>query len=662
VGRAQHLKRYFLIGLAAGVVGVAVSFSKFFLQYELKTFDWRLKLRGFLTPHPAIVIVAIDEKSVTLLGRWPWRRSIHARLIRWLKKAGARVVALDIFFTEPSDEKDDMALAEAMREAGNVFVALFSAEKGRVEAKEALVENFSICPSPPGRYWERALFKPPIPEICRAVKGAGFVDTVADFDMIYRRTYLVARSKADGMLYPSLPLAVASYLLGTSLKRVEILPNGGVKVGEVEIPPVGWKPGKAERGMFFINHPGPVWIYPHYSYVDVLRGKIPPENFRGKIVLVGATAPGLYDIRPSPFAYQEAPVERRGLIPPEVAGGTVCGIHVNAAAIDTILQGRFIKDRSGWSLPFVLLLPMAVSFLVHRLRPWLSVLSFFALAGGYTLASVFSLKSFSTYILLFPVLFAAGLSLAFSAVYRASVEEREKGFIRSQFRLYVPPVVVDEILRDPAKLALGGIRKEVTVMFSDIRGFTTMSEQMEPEEVVGMLNEYFTAMTEVIFEYGGTLDKFIGDAIMAIFGAPADQPDHAERAVLCAIEMQRTLRRLSEFWERRGRPSFRMGIGIHTGEAVVGNVGSRMRLQYTAIGDNVNLAQRVEELTKEFGTDILITEATYRRVEDLVEARDLGEVRVRGRREPVRVFEVLKLREVTGVERAWRGKAPLRGG
>ena len=659
--RARHLRRYLLIGLATGMIGVVASFSKFLLQYELKTLDWRLKLRGFLTPHPDIVIVAIDERSIALLGRWPWRRSLHARLIRRLKEAGAKVVALDIFFTEPSTKEEDEALAEAMREAGNVFVALFSAEKGGGRVKKGLLEKFSICPAPPRRYWERPLFKPPISEVSEAVRGAGFVDTVSDFDAIYRRMFLLGRSVADGRLYPSLPLAVVSYLMGTSPKRVEVLPNGGVKVGEVEIPPTGRKPGIVERGMFFVNHPGPAWIYPHYSYVDVLEGRVPPEKFRGKIVLVGATAPGLYDIRPSPFDGMRAPERIKKRIPFEVAEGLVCGIHINAAAIDTILQRRFIKDLSRASLPLVLLFALLMAFFVHRLRPWLCALAFFALAGGYLLFSVLLLKMAFSYVLLFPVLSSTAASLAFSAIYRASVEEREKGFIRSHFALYVPPAVVDEILQDPSKLVLGGVRREITVMFSDIRGFTSMSERMEPEEVVSMLNEYFTAMTEVIFKYEGTLDKFIGDAIMAIFGAPTDQPDHAERAVLCALEMQRALKGLSDLWKRSGRPSFRVGIGIHTGEAVVGNVGSRMRLQYTAIGDNVNLAQRVEELTKEFGVDTLITEATYQRVKDLVEVRDLGEVKVRGREEPVRVFEVLGIKG-TGVAKPWENKAPSRRG
>ena len=227
------------------------------------------------------------------------------------------------------------------------------------------------------------------------------------------------------------------------------------------------------------------------------------------------------------------------------------------------------------------------------------------------------------------------------AIYRYVKEEREKKKIRGAFQYYLTASVINEMLKDPTNLKLGGDKKDLSVLFSDIRGFTTISEKLTPEELVRLLNEYLTAMTNIVFKYEGLLDKYMGDAIMAVFGAPLDQPDHARRACLTALEMMEDLHKLQKKWEAEGRPILNIGIGINTGDMVVGNMGSEMRFDYTVMGDMVNLGSRLEGINKEYGSNIILSEFTYNVVQDSVSCRELDWVRVKGKNKPVKIFELL---------------------
>lgn len=242
--------------------------------------------------------------------------------------------------------------------------------------------------------------------------------------------------------------------------------------------------------------------------------------------------------------------------------------------------------------------------------------------------------------LIYPVLTMMTIYLGIT-VYRYVTEEREKKKIRGAFQYYLTASVINEILKDPSKLKLGGDKKQLSVMFSDIRGFTGISEKLTPEELVRLLNEYLTAMTDVVFKYDGLLDKYIGDAIMAVFGAPLDQPDHALRACRTALEMMSELKRLREKWAAEGRPDVNIGVGVNTGDMVVGNMGSEMRFDYTVIGDSVNLASRLEGTNKEYGTNIIISEFTYESIRNELFCRELDAVRVKGKKLPVRIYELL---------------------
>jgi adenylate cyclase len=261
--------------------------------------------------------------------------------------------------------------------------------------------------------------------------------------------------------------------------------------------------------------------------------------------------------------------------------------------------------------------------------------------GVFVAANMFVFSCFNIWLnLIYPVLTMLAIYLGIT-VYRYIKEEREKKKIRGAFQYYLTASVINEMLKDPTKLKLGGDKKDLSVLFSDIRGFTTISEKLTPEELVHLLNEYLTAMTNIVFQYDGLLDKYMGDAIMAVFGAPLSQPDHAQRACLTALGMLSELQRLQKKWQEEGRPILNIGIGINTGDMVVGNMGSEMRFDYTVMGDNVNLGSRLEGINKEYGSNIVISEFTYNAIKEAMCCRELDYVRVKGKKLPVRIYELL---------------------
>jgi adenylate cyclase len=297
-------------------------------------------------------------------------------------------------------------------------------------------------------------------------------------------------------------------------------------------------------------------------------------------------------------------------------------------------------------IPLVLLFTFALGYALPRLGAKAGAAVFVGLFAGYGVTVQYLFVSHGIWMnLVYP---SASLILGYTSqtAYRFFTEERRARDIRKMFSSYVSKRIVDELIRDPATAKLGGARKEITVLFSDIRGFTTFSEKHQPEEVVSMLNEYLDAMTRIIFEYDGTLDKFIGDAIMAFWGAPVGQPDHAERAVRCALSMTQKLGELQAKWTREGKAVLDTGVGINTGEMVVGNMGAEgKKMDYTAIGDHVNLGARLEGLTRQYNSHIIVSEFTYEKVRDIVAANPLGEVTVKGREKPVVIYDLVGLKE-----------------
>jgi adenylate cyclase len=356
-----------------------------------------------------------------------------------------------------------------------------------------------------------------------------------------------------------------------------------------------------------------------------VSGAVGENELKDKIVLFGATSIGIYDIRPTPFE------------------STYPGVEIHANVLENIIREDYLtRPNMLKALEVIAMLLAGVVFgiLLSKVKLQYSVVAVALFIAGYLWFDFYVLfmKGFITRSIL---LVAELLCLVIGiSVFRYFGEEREKGKIRKVFQTYITKSVVEEVLKDPSKLKLGGQKKMLTVFFSDIRSFTTISEKLKPEQLVHQLNEYLTPMTNIIFKHEGTLDKYMGDAIMAIFGAPLDQPDHARRCCEAALDMMDELRALRSKWKSQGLPELNIGIGVNTGEMVVGNMGSDVKFEYTVIGDNVNLGSRLEGTNKEYGTNIIISETTNSLVSGALYTRELDELMVKGKKEPVRIFEL----------------------
>jgi adenylate cyclase len=388
-------------------------------------------------------------------------------------------------------------------------------------------------------------------------------------------------------------------------------------------------------GTALINFTGPYRTYRHYSMADVITGAVPAGTFNGKIVLVGGTALGIGDLRNTPFQKQDA---------------GYMGVEVHANILDNLLhsgeKGRSFLTR-GFSeemmdVGFILLFGLAFGAWFARTKPLYSTLSLIAALASFGWLVYAGFAWWGRWL---SFVVPAGTLVANYAVitsFRMIFEEREKRKIRKTFSQYLSPGVIALIEKDPARyIRPGGEMKELTIMFTDIREFTTLSEGMTPDELVEWLNEYLGEMTDILFRHHGTLDKYIGDAIMAFWGSPYPQEEHALAGCRCALDMTRRLERLNAKWQSEGRKEAAMGIGINTGPVNVGNMGSAKRLSWTVMGDNVNLASRLEGLTKEYRTGMILSEATYLQVKEHFLCRDLDRIRVKGKRQPVKIYELL---------------------
>ena len=597
-----------------------------------KSYDYFFKLRGSVPPPENIIIAAIDENSLAKLGRWPWSRDKLSLLVNILSEAGTELIVFDIILSE--EEANDSALAESFRNAGNVILpVVFRFDQDKSEASEHLInsaiysienpENFSRYPPPIA---SDAII--PVPTLLPEALAFGHINMFADKDGTLRREGLIINY--DGYFFPSLALTTASLHLGIPPMLAAIDAGHGVSLNNTFIPTDPW-----ER--MLIYYYGKSNSFPHLSISDILDGKIPPEQLRNKIVLVGATASGIYDLRVTPFT-------------PEMSG-----IEKQANVIAGIIEKRFIRPAGGRADFIFLLIP---SLLLTVLVAGRSALS----ASIISLLFLLSISCLSYFLFvqkgiwispvypLFNTLFVLGGVTTFNY----AVEESKARKIRTLFSSYVSERVVNELVQHPEMAKLGGDRREITILFSDLRSFTTFSEKYTPEEVVSVLNEYLSSMTDIVFKWEGTLDKFIGDAIMAFWGAPLPQEDHSLRAVNCALEMLSELEHLNRKWESEGMERLACGIGINTGEVLVGNIGSeKKKMDYTVIGDHVNLASRVESLTKKYMTPLLITETTLSaissfldeglRVPVQIKGEDL--VAVKGKQQAVKIYTVKPLRK-----------------
>lgn len=585
-----------------------------------------------------IVIVDIDQRSLEKLGNYAqWPRSHHAALIDHLRADGAAVIAFDLMFMErDANPHLDQTLVASVQRAGNVVNALafsrsnpefflypMSAPPAEFEAQRFA---FSFPADVAAAFPALDFFVGKLFELYNASAGLGFVNFQADEDDTIRRFPLFLNF--GGQTYPALALAVVMQYKKISPKEVRVTPQREVRLGRAANGGPPFFIPLDERGLVPINYMGGFQTFRYVSYYDALEQRTAAGFFKNKIVLVGTSAPGLYDLRVVPFQ-NDFP-----------------GVEIHANLIHNILQQNFLAEMPPVSaLIIFFMLAILIGVVAVLLSPWASILLTLAAGAGYSWFAFWLFTQRNLLTGLVEPLLGMALALLIGMIYRYVSEERQKNFIWGMFGNYLSDNLVREILRDPAKLNPGGERKFATTFFSDLKDFTSISERLSPEEMLKQLNEYLAAMTEIVLDYGGYLDKYDGDAIMAAYGVPVEQDDHAERACFSALDMQEKLRELRLKWQMENRPLLQARIGINSGNMIAGNIGGKRRFDYTVIGDAVNLAARLEGVNKMYGTSIMISEETYDLVKEKIIARELDFIRVKGKTKPVRIFELVARRD-----------------
>ncbi|HUP66295.1 MAG TPA: adenylate/guanylate cyclase domain-containing protein [Thermoanaerobaculia bacterium] len=642
VPRAAHGA---LIGLAAAaLIGALTALSPSLFGLEWLHYDAlsrRIALRE--PPDDRIVIVAISEKSISslepLYGRQPsWSRELMGRVIEEARRGGAKGVVFDFVFQEESftDPAGDRRFSEELGSFPTILgIQTEPPGQGRAAWPEELDEKLLTIQNSPSSI-PRVDALPPHPLFRTAARIGSIRYAPATGERVARRYSLGERIEGERFI-PSLAVAAAMTFSGIEGPAAWRQQDGSqwLSLGPLSIPVddagtmvIRWHAADSEPDL--VQYP--VVDFDRVIVASLAReeGSIPletieqfeRETFEGKIALVGFTATGL-DLRPTPLS------------------GTSAGVEIHANALDALINGRFNREASPFLIgTFMVLATAAFGAIVFAIRSQLAAFAWAAcfaaawlIAGAVALSNGIVIRSIGPAI----AILVAWIAIT---VMRFIAEQRQTLQLKSTFGHYVSPQILEYLLEHPDRVRLGGERRDLTILFSDIRGFTSISEASEPEEVVEMLNEYLSRMVDILLRHGGTLDKFIGDAVMGFWNAPASEPEHPRKAVLCAIEMIEETARLRALWEPEGKPAIRIGIGINTGEAVVGNIGSRQVFGYTVIGDAVNLASRLEGKNKDFGTEIIVSESTRERMGSDIPSFYLDEVKVKGKELAVKIYEI----------------------
>ena len=562
---------------------------------------------------PQIVVIAIDEKSLQEnelgpLTKWP--RQNYARAIEALNEKGVAAVGVDVLFPDRSTlgEEDDLVFAGAIAKYPNTVLALrydFDMDGNR------FVEG-------------------PNATLTEANPKLGWINVAQDEDGFVRKLPVFAATPTSTV--EAFSVALARLYLKSDIIDYRTVGNEWQFSDKVTIPTMAVRDPYSKRDAYLmnINYFAKPKSYTTVSMADLLKGNLVdgrgnPVDFTGKIALIGPTAKGLGDSYLSPVS----------------EGVQMPGVEIHANNVQTIFENKFLSDQSRMSFWLTLIILAAINvalFALLKVRYALPI----ALAEmvGMIVAGIMAYDSGVFLNVIYPDIL---ILFCFIGVYllRFIIEQKERRFIEGAFGHYVNKAVIAQIIKNPELLKLGGDKREITVFFSDIEGFTTVSEKMKPEELVSFLNEYLGEMTEIILGKEGTLDKYEGDAIMAFWGAPIPVSAHAKNACEAALANQKKLDELRTKWVKAGLPALRVRMGLNTGAAVVGNMGSANRFNYTAMGDNVNLASRLEGINKEYGTGIAISESTYSQVKDDFVCRELDLIRVKGKEKPVRIYELI---------------------
>lgn len=619
--------------IAIGLTSVILTFFvyrsdiPFFNRIDMTLKDSRFKIRKNLKPDDRVVIVAIDFKSVKELGRWTWKRSVIARLIDSLEEYEAKVVALDIVFAEPSDAKEDLILSKSIIKNSNVIpgylfreeettpnsAAVSQLESSRVKLIK-IAEGVSGAPLP-----ERPFADLNIPLIGKGALDFGFFNTDPDPDGTVRKANLLMLY--DGSIYPSLALKALRHYIGKEIVLgIETFGISFLGIGQTSVP-------SNEIGRLVVNYYGRAGTIKTLSAVDVIKKRLKKEELKDKIVFVGTTEIGIGDMKVTPVA------------------SVYPGVEVHATVASNVLKGHYVlRDTRIIAIELLCLffLPLMLVLILGLVRnSFWGLLAFVLTEFFYVALNYFLFRNYSADMTLFYPMFAVAISYVGSETYRNLVVEKKNRYLKKAFSSYVSPELVSEIIKNPDRLVLGGEKKEVTILFSDIRGFTGISEKLAPDVLVSLLNDYLGPMTRIVLKHRGTLDKYIGDAIMAIYNAPLELDDHPAKACETALEMIAELKNVNSKFKEKGLPFVDIGIGINTGSAVIGNMGADMRFDYTAIGDTVNLASRLEGQNKYYGTHIILSESTAKNTGNKFAIREIDLLRVVGKEKASAVYELM---------------------
>ena len=569
-------------------------------QMEYSARDLLMRLRGEQTPSEDIVIVAIDDESFSGTGfQWPWPRSYFAEIVDQINAGGGKVIGVDIFLFEP-DPKDgnDQIFADALGKSTSAVNVLQILKKG-----DGQFTNFTLVQ--------------PLSPYRDILDGTGITSFVRDEDAIIRSVQ--AFDTYNGKTYYHWAFDIARLYLGVEPPSNPT--STSLQFNDQVVP--------LNAGQLVVNFTGRAGTYPTYSAYSVALGDVleqDPDAFHDKIVLIGATTVTLQDIYPTPYSAQNP----------------TSGVEIIASTIDTLINGAYITLAPAW---IALLITLAAALLAYFIsfskRPSVTVILLLVSMSGYLIATfvVFASSRFVLPVITPQAMLFLGVILP--TVEQAVSQELEKRRVRNLFSRFISPEMVDQMMATQDLSTLNK-RSDISIIFSDIRGFTTLSEKLSPEEVVALLNPYLEAMSKVIYKHGGTVDKYEGDAIIAFFGEPVPYKDHAVRALRASLDMRKALVELKDQWAKEGRPSkIEMGIGINSGEVFVGMVGSEQRINYTVIGDNANLASRLQDLTKTYDWPILISESTYQHVKNEFDCEFADAVTVKGKTKVVNVYKVL---------------------
>ncbi len=628
VARGRVLARRFAIGSVILSLFVYWLHPVIFERIDVRLRDITFQIREAPPPPPEVAIVTIDEKSVKKFGRWPWNRELQGLLISQLKQMGAGVIALDIVYPYLQNPEQDRALAGGLASPGAPVIGgyFFRDEQSLKISEKAIREveksKVSMIFEEPDARRDTVSQFPFIesnhPNIGPFFTDVGFFNSIPDADGLIRSAPLILRN--NNSFYPSLPLQALSYGLGEEI-LLELNREGvtSIRLGDIAIP-------VNSGGMLALN------FYDHeagitmYSASDVLEGKLQSEAIQGKLIFVGVTELGIADLRTTPV------------------DNSFPGVAIHATVAANILQGFYLYHDNRTiliNIAFILLFPLSMLWVMSKInRPLMMTGVFTATAVIAWIIFYQIISKLGFLISLFYPMASLLIGYVIFVSYGIFISDAKTRYMRRALSSYISPKFVNQLLLNPDSLVLQGEKREISVLFSDIRGFTTISEGMEPEQLVLLLNDYLGPMTEIIMHNSGTLDKYIGDAVMALYNAPLDILYHADCAAESAILMQKSLQELNEIFLNVYNRKIKIGIGIHSGFAVVGNMGSSRRFNYTAMGDTVNIASRLEGRTKYYKVDIIISKGTHDQLSNRYLRRQLDRIKVKGKNLPVDIYQL----------------------